>query len=269
MRSVDDILAAAHRELRTNSTITVYTFDGGVEHRHPVNASRGIELIQQATAWRQARRRAQRKGLRRALGALAFSPIALFLFGIYIYGTWGPDDPFEGSIFDNPVIVWSERIVGSLIMLAGIAVVIGATVSDLSAFRGDPIVMRGKIIGKTEWGETNLFGAIWRAMFGYALVVNVKKVLRIGRDGYRWDQDFRGDRQELQSTRRIHHRTKLHEEVFLVCNSGGRAVATLSDLRDDLVADELKAVFGTATPEPAPVPEPATAPQSEGVRQAL
>lgn len=39
---------------------------------------------------------------------------------------------------------------------------------------------------------------------------------------------------------------KLEEEVYLVCNPGGRAVATLSDLPDAVVAEELRTVLDTA-----------------------
>jgi hypothetical protein len=44
MRSIDDILAAARHELHTNPTITVYTFENGVEHRRPANTPHTVEL---------------------------------------------------------------------------------------------------------------------------------------------------------------------------------------------------------------------------------
>lgn len=37
MRTLDDILKRAREELRINPSITVYTFDNGVEKRRPAN----------------------------------------------------------------------------------------------------------------------------------------------------------------------------------------------------------------------------------------
>jgi hypothetical protein len=252
MRSFDYIVAVAYRELRTNASITVYTFDGLVEHR------RGVELPQQAMGWQWARRSAQRKGLRRALGALAFLPVALFIVGGCI-SLWIP--PFDKSVTEA-----QDRWEGSGLALLILFMMIPLMIIDLRAFRGDPIVMRGEVVKKSEWSDDAAPAPFFKWILGYDLEVNVKKAVRIGRDGYHEDQDRIGDEKEVPSTRRVNRKIKeLNQEIFLVCNPSGRAVAFVSDLHDDVVAEELRAVLDTATAA-APVPEQAIAPQPEAVK---
>jgi hypothetical protein len=262
MRSLDEILAVARCELRTNTKITVYTFDDGVEHR------RAVELPQQATGWQRARQKARRKGVRRAWRVLAVWPVALLLAWAFIGYAWGPhEDSSWTNAFENPIRIWSERTVGCFFAVGAVVVAIVATVGDLSAFGGDPIVRRGEVVGKTESGEASALEAVFRTLFGYDLVVNVKQAVRIGHNQCRGEQVLLGDQMKVQSTRRIHHQMKLNEDVFLICNPGGRAVATLSDLHDEVAAEELRAVLDTAAaPEPAPVPKPAAAPEPESLK---
>ena len=123
--------------------------------------------------------------------------------------------------------------------------------------------MRGEVVEKTQWADEAPFALFLRAMFGCDLVVNVKKAVSIGRNGYRGDQDLLEDKKKVRSSRHMNRQLELNQEVFLVCNSTGRAIATLSDLHDDAVAEELRAaVLDIApAPEPASAPEPATEPE--------
>jgi hypothetical protein len=114
--------------------------------------------------------------------------------------------------------------------------------------------MRGEIVEITEWGDIP-FARLFRAMFGYGLVVNAKKAVRINRDGWSEDRDLLGDEQRVRSTQRLNRQMTLKQEVFLVCNATERAVATLSDLYDDAEVTEFRAILDTA-PEPAAAREP-------------
>lgn len=201
----------------------------------------------QSTGWERARRRARRKGVRRALYMLAFLPVALALLAGQIWSAWW--NPIDmGPVFDNPVNVWLDRIVGSLVVFFLLIALIVGMARDLPAFRGDPVVVRGEITGKTEWAE-DIPGPAWilRLMLGYGLMVNVKRAVRIARDGS-VNQDLELlDAEEIATTRRVHRRVAQGQEAFLICTSTGRAIALLSDLHEDETAKELIAVLGAAS----------------------
>jgi hypothetical protein len=255
---LDDILAAAQCELRTNSTITEYSFDDGVEHRRPGNASRRFARPQQLMGWQRARRSAQRMSRRRAWCVLAVWPLALLLATGFVGHAWSThEDSSWHNPAENPILIWSERTVGSFFVVGAVIAAIAATFRDLSAFGGTPIVMRGAVVEKSVSGEASPLDRVFRALFGYGLVVNVTQALRIYPDGFRGYRQFLEAQKQVPSTRRIHRLMKLNEDVFLVCSPGGRAIATLSDFHDDVLAEQLKAVLDTAAAgESTPAPEP-------------
>lgn len=264
MRSIGDILARTHRELRANATITVYTFENGVEHRRRSNVSLWVEVSQQ-TGWQRARRSVHRMGRRRARLVLAFLPLALFIVGGSI-SMWIPPFHKPESMADAAEL--SDRLEWTGIGLLTFILIIPWMIYELLVIRRDPIVMRGEVVKKSEWQDEASLTPFFKWILGYDLVVNVNKAVKIGRDGYTEDQDLIpiGDEKDVESTRRVNrHIKELNQEIFFICNSTGRAVATLSNIHDYKLAVELIAVLDTAAaPDPATVPEAATVPSAAG-----
>jgi hypothetical protein len=212
--------------------------------------------VRRLTGWEQVRRKAQRKGRWRAWCVLGFLPVALAAFLGYIETAWWDPYHYAHDLGLADHSFYNRYVLGFIILFLILPSVIFGTAVDLSAFHGDPIVMRGEIVEITEWGDIP-FAAPVRALFGYGLVVNVKKAARIGRDGWSEDRDLLGDGQRVRSTQRLNRRMTLKQEVFLVCNATERAVATLSDLYDDAVVTEFRAILDTGpAPEPAAAAEP-------------
>jgi hypothetical protein len=193
---------------------------------------------------------------------LAFLPVALAVLAAAVGSAWlpaGPDNPLGTTPHESHWLVWAARIVviGGTVVLT---IMVGsAMIIDLwAAFRGDPIVMRGKVVKKEAWADFNSVAWIFRPLFGYDLVVNVDRAVRIGQDGSTNEyEELLGPETDVETSRRVHHRAKEGQEVFFVCTSAGRAVATLSDLHDDEAAKELMALLDTG---PAPEPEAASEP---------
>ena len=127
------------------------------------------------------------------------------------------------------------------------------TVRDLrAAFRSDPIVLRCKEVKKEEENDLDDVSSTMDAMYGHYLLANVERAIRIGRDGSpSWDPKLLGTEKRVPTTWRVYDQAPEAQEVVLICNSAGRAVALLSDLHDDEAAKELITVLDTA-----PAPEP-------------
>jgi hypothetical protein len=204
------------------------------------------------TGWEKLRRLARRRSRRRILSVLVFLPAAVILLILDIYDAWSPETlGLSGGIIEA-AYVWPLRICGGVFFLGLIVGVIGGALGDLRGVFGDPIVLRGKVVEKTEYADINLAVVILNLVFGYGLVVDVQRAVAIGRDGSTSeDHDFIGSKLEVTATRRVHHGVAPEQEVFLVCSSTGRAVATLSDLRDTEATEEIMSVLRTeVTPQP-------------------
>jgi hypothetical protein len=126
------------------------------------------------------------------------------------------------------------------------------TLDVWAMFRGDPIIIRGKVVEKEELADVNSKAWIFRPLFGHDIVLNVERAVKIGRDGsITEDRKFLGPKKEVPASRRVHHQAKEDQDVFLVCTSTERAIATLSDLGDPDAAKEIMAALAA---EPAPDP---------------
>jgi hypothetical protein len=215
-------------------------------------ASRSIPIgrgdtMSSTTELASLRRLARRRGLRRALFVLVFLPVGIALLIIGTLAAWFPETfGLSGGIFDA-VLVWPLRILGSFVALFLIVSFIFGTLGDLRGALGDPIVVRGKVVEKTEWTTgDNLMALIVQSLFGHDLVVDIQRAIRIGPGGSTSeDRDFLGSKRDVSTTRRVHHGVAAEQEVFLVCTSTGRAVATLSDLRDAGATEEIMGVLRT------------------------
>jgi MFS family permease len=193
---------------------------------------------------------------------LAFLPVALAVLAVAVAAVWlpaGPDNPVGRTPHEPSWLVWVV-VIAVIGVSVGLIIVVGyAMIADLwAAFRGDPIVMRGKVVKKLAWGDFNSVAWIFRPLFGYGLSVNVARAVRIGQDGSTNEyKELEGPKMDVDTSRRVHHRAEEGQEVFFVCTSAGRAVATLSDCHDDEAARELMALLDTGpAPEPEAAPEP-------------
>jgi len=188
---------------------------------------------------------------------LAFLPVALAVWAVAIGAAWAPaapDNPLGSHPGDPAWLAWAKKIV-VIVGTLGLTALVGyAMLSDLwAAFRGDPLVLRGKVVKKEELQDLNAAVWIFRPLFGYDLVLDVERAVRIDRGGSSSeDRTFLGTGREVPTSRGVHHRAKVDQKVFLVCTSTGRAIATLSDLLDAEAANELTAILDA---EPAPDPE--------------
>lgn len=146
------------------------------------------------------------------------------------------------------VLVWFGRICVGFPTLLLIAMLFVGTVGDLRGAFGDPILVSGEVVERTECADFNLSVTILRSVFGYSLVVNVKRAVRIDRDGSTTESPNRvGLKQDVDTIRRVHHRVAEKQEVVLICTSTGRAVATLLDLCDPGATKEIMDVLAPKT----------------------
>jgi hypothetical protein len=221
-----------------------------------------VYVVSPPTGLERARLAARQSSRRRGLWVLAFLPVALAVLAVAVGAAWlpaGPDNPLGRTPHESSWLVWVAviAVIGGTV---GLTIVVGyAIIADLwAAFRGDPIVMRGRVVEKKAWADFNSVAWIFRPLFGYGLVVNVARAVRIGQDGSTNEyKELQGPETDVDTSRRVHHRAEEGQEVFFVCTSTGRAVATLSDLHDDEAAKELMALLDTG---PAPKPEAASEP---------
>lgn len=209
------------------------------------------------TAWEQARDAARRRRLRRGWWVLAFLPVALAVWAVAIAAAWLPaesDNPLGTHPGDPEWLAWGKKIVVILGTLSLTALVGYEIVSDLwGAFRGDPLVLRGTVVKKEELQDFNSVVWIFRPLFGYDLVLDVDRAVRIDRTGSASeDRTFVGTGREVPTSRGVHHRAQVGQEVFFVCTSSGRAIAALSDVLGTEAVNELTAILDA---EPAPDPE--------------
>jgi hypothetical protein len=216
-----------------------------------------VDLVSQPTAWERARHAARRRSLHRGWRVLAFLPIALAVWAVAIGAAWlpaAPDSPLGTNPGDPTWIAWAKKIVVIVGTLSLTALVGYEMLSDLwAAFRGDPLVLRGKVVKKEELQDVNSVVWIFRPLFGYDLVLDVERAVRIDRSGTASeDRTFLGTGREVPTSRGVHHRAQVDQRVFLVCTSTGRAIATLSDLLGTEAANELTGILDA---EPAPDPE--------------
>lgn len=181
---------------------------------------------------RRLRRIARRRCGARAAAALAAMPFAVFFGIINVIASLFPKDG-AGSIVEA-----LEGFANILMSLVG-------TISDgLGAFRGDPLIVAGTVTKRTieerEWWPD---GALVRLFFGFDLEVDARRVVRISRDGIAVGEPGRQVPGTVESTRHLVRRLAVGDEVVLVCNSEGRAVARVTDVLNEaegkLVADSI------------------------------
>lgn len=109
------------------------------------------------------------------------------------------------------------------------------------ALAGDPLVIFGTVLKKDgdELPEkvTN-FGT-----FGYLLIIDVKRAVRIGRHGHTRDAPDRIKNDAwIRSTRHVYRQVSAGKEVILLCNSAGTAIAVESEIQDAALVSALRAV---------------------------
>ena len=198
------------------------------------------------TKWNNLRRLARRRALRRAFSVLVFLPVGVAVLVIVTYGAWSPETfGLSGGIF-VAAFVWFLRLLESFVALFLIVWFIFGTLGDLLGAVGDPIVVRAKVVEKTESADISLAARIFKPLFGYDLVVDIQRAIGIGADGSTSEhRDFLGAGRDVAATRRVHHGVAVEQEVFLVCMSTGRAIATLSDFRDGVATEEIMGVLRT------------------------
>jgi hypothetical protein len=173
---------------------------------------------------------------------LVFLPVGIVLLGAVTYAAWSPETFGHNDGF----YVWPLRILGSFVPFFLIVWFIFGTLGDLLGALGDPIIVRGKVVEKTQSVDVNLTARIFRSLFGYDLIVDIQRAIGIGPGGSTSEhRDFLGSKQNVAATRRVHHGVAAEQEVFLVCTSTGRAVATLSDLRGSGATEDIMGVLRT------------------------
>jgi hypothetical protein len=209
---------------------------------------------------KRIRREALRRARRRAFFVLALLPVPLFFLAFEVAIPWFQswEEPKIGgqlgNLLEGPS--WGIWVVmGIAIPVTGFlaAILFYLTVRDVrAAFRDDPIVLRCKVVKREEGNAFDDVSSTMGAMYGYNLLADVERAVRIGRDGSTsWDPKLLGSEKRVPTTWRVYDQAPEAQEVVLICNSAGRAVALLSDLHDDEAAKELITVLDTA-----PAPEP-------------
>ena len=174
------------------------------------------------------RRNARWRSWRRAIRVLIVSPIVILLSL--------PDvRHYEG---------------GSIVLEAfAFLYVIVALISDIyGAFAGDPLVIYGKVLEKPGWDYERMTGL---STFGYELTIDVKRAVRIARDGHTTDAaDHIESDASVRSTRHVFRQTSAGQEVILLCNSRGTALAVESEIRDAALISALRGAPAEESGEP-------------------
>ena len=102
--------------------------------------------------------------------------------------------------------------------------------------RENPIVICGKVAPEepSEYDKelvAALAGNRLAFTFGYELIIDIKWAARIGRDGSLTDvPDLVGSNKSVRSTRHVFRKTAAEEEVILLCNPAGTALAVASEI---------------------------------------
>lgn len=147
----------------------------------------------------------------------------------------------------------------SLVQILSVA---GECRDDFRGLRnGDPIVICGKIPPVQDedilkaWGRI-LADSRLAFTFGYELTIDVKWAAQISREGTLTEiPDRIGSNQVVRSTRQVFRKVTAGEEVILLCNPAGTALAVESEIPDaalvsalrDIRADESRTDDSTAS----------------------
>jgi hypothetical protein len=163
---------------------------------------------------------ARRKSWYRAGRVFIASPLGVGLSVPDVFHAGGMDSVLE---FVTPI----DRVVELISAMKG-------------ALVGDPLVILGTVLKKLADDlpdKVTNFGT-----FGYLLTIDVKRAVRIGRDGHTRYAADRIKKDEIRSTRHVYRHTSVGQEVILLCNSSGTAIAVESEIRDAALISALRAV---------------------------
>jgi hypothetical protein len=142
--------------------------------------------------------------------------------------------------------------------------VIVELISDISAaFAGDPLVIYGKVLEQPGWDFERVTGL---GTFGYELTIDLKRAVRIARDGRVTDAaDCIESDASVRSTRHVYRQIRAGQEVILLCNSTRTALAVESEIRDAALISALRGAPAEESGEPAGAPAgPVTAKPDRG-----
>lgn len=146
----------------------------------------------------------------------------------------------------------------------GFLYVIAELVSDIyGAFAGDPLVIYGRVLEKPGWDFERVTGL---STFGYELTIDVKRAVRIARNGHTADAADRIESDaSVRSTRHVYRQMRAGQEVILLCNSRGTALAVESEIHDAALISALRGAPAkeSGKPEDAPA-DPVTVKQDRG-----
>ncbi|HMJ03772.1 MAG TPA: hypothetical protein VK506_12575 [Conexibacter sp.] len=188
------------------------------------------EVAPAAIDWRDVRRRARRRSLRRAAVLLACFPPAIV---ITVYELIN-----EGN--DVAAFLGWMRYVALAFAVFAVIVLASFAIAELSSIaRGDPLVLRADVLGASDsMPDSQRPSALaLHRLFGLELLVDVGGALRIGADGATSPDDESLGCITITATARMHKRAKPGDEVVLVCTSNRRAFATLAELAESRPSD--------------------------------
>lgn len=172
---------------------------------------------------------AHRKGRQRALRTAVLAPVAML--------HCVPKEAFVSPHLPPDPLRMVARIVSVGVDCIG----------EFQGLRnGDPILLCGMILQEergdfyTEYGK-KLTDQRLAFTFGYKLKIDVKWAIRIAEDGSLKEvPDLVGSEKTVQSTRHVCRSAKPGEELVLLCNPAGTALAVESELPDPALVNALR-----------------------------
>ncbi len=116
---------------------------------------------------------------------------------------------------------------------------LGELIFDVKgAVVGDPLVIFGTV--QEKLGDDFPEKVTGCGTFGYYLGIHVKRAVRIARDGRTRDAADLIKRDLVRSTRHVYRQTSAGEDVILLCNSAGTAIAVESEIHDAALINALR-----------------------------